>query len=132
MYGNVALNMVGVYSRRVLNETDFNMLYHLEQITGFLSFREIPQTSRIILPNLRIIQGQNLIYFDSAMLITLTDIEELILPKLTQITQGNVAIQLHHDTDLNCKLARVNWLDILDNGMLIERFVGNCRQERKS
>lgn len=122
VYGNININMVGIETNKTLNETNFSMLYHLEEISGALMLYNIPETTRLTLPNLRIIRGQEVV-MDTAMLIFNVRVEKFILPNLTEITQGNVIIQ----GNTPCNLAQVNWVDIMDNGMLLASFE-DCMQ----
>ena len=101
---------------RNFTEDDFNFLYHLEQITEVLTFSSIPTTSRIILPNLRIIRG-NALLSGYAMSVMNADVGEFILPNLTEITHGNVQFDQPSDKRL-CNLRRVKWTDIIDDGQL--------------
>ncbi len=100
-----------------LSEDNFNSLYHLEQISGTFSLRDIPRIAdRIILPNLRLIRGYELLS-GYAMVVQNIDVNELILPKLTEISQGSVLVDQPSDKRL-CNLARVDWFDIIDNGTI--------------
>ena len=101
---------------RNFTEDDFNFLYHLEQITEVLTFSSIPTTSRIILPNLRIIRG-NALLSGYAMSVMNVHVGEFILPNLTEITHGNVQFDQPSNKRL-CNLRRVKWTDIIDDGQL--------------
>lgn len=127
--GNIDINMEGLTSNRILNETDFNFFYHLEQISGALFLNEIPETTRIILPNLRIIRGQQLLEGSYAMIMRNVNAYQVVLPKLTEISQGSVLVEQPEDNPI-CNWASVNWLDIIDNGNITQSFV-NCAPESK-
>lgn len=114
--GNIRINMDNSASR-ALNETDFDFFYHLEQVSGAILFRDIPITSRIILPNLRLIRGQELLGGEYALSLTNVYIDEFLLPKLTEITRGNVQLNQQEGAGVYprvCSFARVNWFDIID------------------
>ena len=112
--GSVLINMLSTPAAgRELNATDFNFFYHVEQISGAIQLRGIPATSRIILPNLRLIRGEELLGDRFALAVLNSTIGELILPRLTQITVGDV--QFSNSGEL-CNHNTVNWLDILDGG----------------
>lgn len=109
---------------RSLNESDFSFFYHLEQISGKLLLNEIPATTRIVLPNLRIIRGEEILGAardNNTLAIINVNAREIILPKLTEITRGDVLIIQPLDNPI-CNWARVNWGDILDNGNIINSF----------
>ena len=108
---------------RQLTADDFNMFYHLKQVSETVRFRGIPNTSDIILPNLRIIRGENLIISRYALLIQESMIERFILPSLTQISRGDV---LFKNTGSLCNYLTVNWPDIIDAGGMLEDGVGTC------
>ena len=112
--GSILINLEGPAHEieRNLTEDDFNFLYHVEQISNALRFTSFPQTSRIILPNLRIIRGEDLIADRFALVVQDTNISDLILPKLTQITKGNARFE---NTGTLCNHRTINWLDILDS-----------------
>ena len=112
--------MEALNSSRVLNETDFDFLYHLEQVTGSLSFESIPEVTRIILPNLRIIRGEELLGNTYALvLVNVAVTREVIFPTLTEISRGNALID---GSNRICNLGLVNWPDILDDGTMMASF----------
>ena len=108
---------------RQLNASDFNFLYHVEQISGAVSLRSIPDTSRIILPNLYLIRGEELLGDRYALVVLNSSIGELILPRLTQIKEGTV--QFLDSGDL-CNQNTVNWRDIVDGGNVSNINVNTC------
>jgi hypothetical protein len=128
VYGNIHINMMGLSISRNLDENDFNMLYYLEQITGSLSLVGIPETTRIILPNLQVIQGKELIERGHSVVIRDVNVGQIILPNLAEISQGNVLVE-HSSNRPLCNWASVNWLDILDNGNIINPLARNCIPE---
>ena len=108
---------------RQLNSTDFNMFYRLEQVSGAVRFVGIPDTSDIILPNLRIIRGEELVLGQFSLLVEDSIIGRLILPKLTQITKGSVIFQ---NTGSLCNYLTVRWTDIIDGGGTLMDGTGTC------
>ena len=106
---------------RELNASDFNFFYHVEQISGSVNLRGLPATSSIILPNLRLIRGEDLLGNRYALAVQNSTIGELILPRLTQITVGDV---LFENSGELCNYKTINWNDILDNGNLTQ--VNTC------
>ena len=112
--GSVLINMASTPSiNRQLNASDFNFLYHVEQVSGSISFRSIPATSQIILPNLRLIRGEEVLGKRYSLVVLNSTLGELILPRLTQISRGDV---LFEDSGELCNHNTVNWPDILDGG----------------
>ena len=123
--------MEGLTRDRNLDEDDFNFLYHLEQISGALLLNRIPVTTSIILPNLRIIRGQQLLEKSYAMIVRGVGTVSIILPELHEISRGSVLVDQSSDNPL-CNWITVNWHDIIDNGNITNsilqfcRFEGNC------
>ena len=127
--GNIQIDMTGLSNSSIpgpnsnrtslnLSENAFNSLYHLEQVYGAILLRNIPRiANRIILPNLRLIRGRELIFGYYALVLENVDVGEFILPNLTEISQGSVLVNQPRSTRL-CNIFRVNWPDILDNGTL--------------
>ena len=129
--GSMQINMVGNENYTNLTEDSFNFLYHVEEISGVLRFQDIPTVERIVLPNLRIIRGEELIpTLDRGLALVLleTRIGAIVLPKLTEVTRGDVRFE--NTTSSMCNYKTVNWPDIIDNGQLVEVFACNIpRQE---
>ena len=113
-----------------LTEDSFNFLYHVEEISGVLRFQNIPTVERIVLPNLHIIRGEELIATAEgrglALVLLNTRIGAIVLPKLTEITQGDV--RLENTTSSMCNYKTVNWNDIIDNGRLDDVLACNTSQ----
>ena len=109
-----------------LTEDSFNFLYHVQEISGVLRFQNIPPVSRIVLPNLRIIRGDEVITTSDgrnlALILLETRIGALVMPKLTEVTHGDV---LFENTSSMCNYKTVNWGDIIDDGELVEELACN-------
>ena len=116
--GNIKINLNGSTTGQPLTADDFNMFYYLQEISGYLQFQDIEEIDEIIIPDLRIIRGESLLGDDHALVVKSSGIHHLILPRLTEISQGGV---LFRDLPNICSYRNVNWNDILDNGMLVER-----------
>ena len=73
-----------------LIEDLFNFLYYVRKISGVLCFMQsIPPLSHIVLPNVRIIHGDDLITTSEDCNLSLqleTNIGALVMPKLTEVT----------------------------------------------
>ncbi|XP_064389307.1 epidermal growth factor receptor-like isoform X3 [Halichondria panicea] len=121
--GSVLISMRNFNAMRQLNSDDFNMFYRLEQVSGAVQFLGIPDTSDIILPNLRIIRAEELVVGQFSLLVQDSIIGRLILPKLTQITKGNVIFQ---NTGSLCNYLTVRWSDIIDGGGTLMDGTGTC------
>ena len=119
--GSIQINMFGNADYANLTEDSFNFLYHIEEISGVLRFQNIPPVSRIVLPNLRIIRGDDLIATSGghglALVLLETHIGSLVMPNLTEVTRGGVRFQ---NTNFMCNYKTINWNDIIDNGRLEE------------
>jgi len=100
------------------------MFYHIQQISGIITLVGFPNTSQIIFPNLRLIQADpdNLFANQNSLTVLNSQIGELVLPSLTQITYGNVFFE---NTSSLCNYLTVNWTDIIDNGAQVEGL-GAC------
>ena len=113
-----------------LTEDSFNSLYHVKEISGVLRFQNIPTVNHIVLPNLRIVRGEELIETAErrglALVLLNTRIGAIVLPKLTEVTQGDVHFQ--NTTTSMCNYRTVNWNDIIDNGRLDELLACNASQ----
>ena len=99
-----------------LTEDSFNSLYYLREISGYLSFRNIPQVASVTLPNLRIIRGQTTLSSSTgpvALAVENSYIGSLNLPSLTEISNGGATFV---STNGMCGILNVNWTDILNNG----------------
>jgi hypothetical protein len=117
--------MEGLSIPRTLDENDFNMLYYLEHITGAFSLVGIPETTRIILPNLRVIQGKELIESRYAVLMRDVNAGQIILPNLTEISHGSVLVE-HSSNRPLCNWVSVNWPAIIDRGDIINPLTKKC------
>ena len=130
--GSIQINMFGHAGYTNLTEDSFNFLYHVEEISGVLRFQNIPTVERIVLPKLRIIRGDDLIPTDEgrnlALILLETRIGAIVLPKLTEVTRGDVYFQ--NTTSSMCNYRTVNWDDIIDDGELVELLA--CDQPPES
>ena len=125
--GSIQICMIGLDDYTNLTEDSFNFLYHVEEISGVLWFQNIPTVERIVFPNLRIIRGEELISTAEgrglALVLLNTRIGAIVLPKLTEVTRGDV--QLQNTTSSMCNYKTVNWDDITDNGRVDEVLACN-------
>ena len=128
--GSIEIDMFGHDGYTNLTEDSFNSLYHVKEISGVLRFQNIPTMNHIVLPNLRIIRGEELIKTAEgrglALVLLNTRIGAIVLPKLTEVTQGDVHFQ--NTTTSMCNYRTVNWNDIIDNGRLDELLACNASQ----
>ena len=98
----------------VYSSTDFEFLSSVEEIGDTLLIQNLNLTGNITLPNLRLIRGRNLLEFVIRPLgnpaIYIHNVTgPVYLPKLTEITLGDVYIQ----TVSFCNHRGVLWEDIL-------------------
>lgn len=100
-----------------LTENSFDFLYHVQEISGVLRFQNISSVPRIVLPNLVIIRGDEQIPTSEGdrlvLIVRNTEIGELIMPQLREISVGDV---LFENTGDLCNYKTVNWADILNEG----------------
>ena len=127
--GSIQINMFGNADYTNLTEDSFNFLYHVREISGVLRFQNIPPVSRIVLPNLHIIRGDDLIATSEgrglALVLLETRIGALVMPNLTEVTRGNVRFE---NTSSMCNYKSIDWTDIIDNGELEELQACNTTQ----
>ena len=132
--GSIQIDMFGHADYTNLTEDSFNFLYHVEEISGVLRFQNIPTVERVVLPNLRIIRGDDLILTAEgrglALVLLETRIGAIVLPNLSEVTRGDIRFQ--NTTSSMCNYKTVNWDDIIDNGRLVELLACESpRQEGK-
>ena len=129
--GSIQIDMYGHAGYTNLTEDSFNFLYHVEEISDVLRFQNIPTMDRIVLPNLRIIRGEELRTTQGrglALVLLNTCIGTIVLPNLTEVTRGDVYFR--NTTSSMCNYKTVNWDDIIDNGRLDELLAcNNSRHE---
>ena len=119
--GNIQLDLrnVALYPS---DEDFFNAFYHLEVLEGFLRLEHIPPVDHLILPNLRLVRGKELLPtaegYKLAIMLSDSLIGELVLPQLREVSRGDV---MFRDTGpVMCNYKSVNWNDIIDGGELVE------------
>ena len=122
--GNIQLDFSNV-TLDPSNEDFFNAFYHLEVLEGFLRLQHIPSLDRLILPNLRLVRGEELLPtaegYQLAIVLFNSSVGELVLPELREVSHGDVMFRdTGHDM---CNYKSVNWKDIIDGGELVE--IGN-------
>ena len=104
-----------------LVEDDFNFLYYVQEISGVLRFQNISAVPRIVLPNLVIIRGDEQVPTSEGdrlvLIVRNSEIGELIMPQLREISDGDI---LFENTGNLCNYKAVNWVEILNNGRLVE------------
>lgn len=130
--GSITIVMNPDINTLELTEDDFDFFYHLEQVSERILFLGLPRTIRLILPNLRIIRGESLeqsTHSEPALHLYSSDIVELVLPELTEISHGGITVESPVGDVYPCNLARVNWTDIIDNGTIDLQF--SCDTECK-
>ena len=98
------------------------MFSELQEVSEIVRFTNVPNTTSIILPNLRIIRGEELIA-NHALLVENSVIGSFILPRLTQISKGNAFFE---NTGTLCNYLSVRWPDILDNNGTLIDGAGTC------
>ena len=109
--GSVNINRPG---NEVYSSTDFEFLSSVEEIGDTLFIQNLNLTDNITLPNLRLIRGRTLLKFiveplGNPALYIHNVTGPVYLPKLTEITLGDVYIQ----TVSFCNHRGVLWEDIL-------------------
>ena len=121
--GSVNINRPG---NEVYSSTDFEFLSSVEEIGDTLFIQNLNLTDNITLPNLRLIRGRNLLQFSTDPIgnpaIYIHNVTgPVYLPKLTEITLGDVYIQ----TVSFCNHRGVLWEDILTEPGSRYEDVGN-------
>lgn len=131
--GNIRIDLaISGGPSRNLTEDDFNFFYYVEEISGVLTFQNFPPLPSLTIPNLRIIRGDDTIPtiegYGLVLSVTDSQIAEFYLPRLSEITHGDV---LFREVGPLCTYQRVNWNDILNDGMFINENT-NCSVEGES
>lgn len=109
--GSININRLG---NEVYSSTDFEFLSSVEEIGDTLLIQNLNLADNITLPNLRLIRGRNLLQLSTDPIgnpaIYIHNVTgPVYLPKLTEITLGDVYIQ----TVSFCNHRGVLWEDIL-------------------
>ena len=102
-----------------LTEANFTFLYHLREISDYLYIQHVTAT-RLELPDLRIIRGQNTDQGFS-LLAAANNIDTVFMPKLVEISAGNIFL------NGMCSLRNINWTDIAPNAD--KTIMGNCNSD---
>ncbi len=123
--GSIRINFP-INSTHNLTDNDFNFLYYVEEISGVLSFQNIPTLPSLTVPNLRIIRGDDFVETgvgSGRLVFSVMDskIEQLYMPQLREISQGDV---LFSEVGPLCSYKTVNWNDILNSGSYIDEKIG--------
>ena len=131
--GNIQIDLSsGEQTPPMLSEDDFSFLHSVEYISGVLRFQNIPAVPRVILPNLRLIRGEESVSTSNGhefvLIISNVEIGALLLPELREISRGDV---LFHNSGGLCNYKTVNWLDILSDGELVEQNACNLLPDGK-
>ena len=108
-------------NKQIFREEEFNnIFYYLQEINNVFYIKNVNMNGgRIIFPNLRIIRGNSNININGniklAMRVINVNASKLILPRLTEISNGGVHI---HGTFWQLtNVRRVLWSDIIDETM---------------
>uniref|UniRef100_A0A1X7SEW3 Receptor L-domain domain-containing protein n=1 Tax=Amphimedon queenslandica TaxID=400682 RepID=A0A1X7SEW3_AMPQE len=94
-----------------LVEANFSFLYYVKEISGYLELNNIPSIERLSLPNLRLIHGRNLHSGRYSLLVS-GRIETLYMPRLTEISRGDVLLGSSSLNSYLCNTRSINWTDI--------------------
>ena len=101
---------------------DFELFSCLERIDGALSFVNVALMEQIVIPNLRLIGGNQMIA-DTNYSLQVSDVfgGDIIFPNLMEITRGDAYFDIINDV---CGYLGVNWSLILRDGQLVNESVG--------
>ena len=112
----VSINLLDGNSQ-IFGEEDFNVFFHLQEIRNVLYLNNVNVNGgRIIFPNLRIIRGESFFRLNGeviALRVNNVNASELIMPRLTEITTGGVAI-INNPQQALLNVRQVLWSDIVD------------------
>ena len=93
-----------------LTEANFTFFSEVTEVIGHISLQRIPTLTLLSFPKLRLIRGRQT-FQGFALVIGSSNIMRLYMPKLTEITSGNVIFV--QNTPPLCSAASVNWTDII-------------------
>ena len=97
-----------------LTEANFTFFNEVTEVTGYIFLQRIPTLTLLSFPKLRLIRGRQTIS-GFTLAIVFSKIMRLYMPRLTEITSGNVILSSGNDPPL-CSVDSVNWDDIINNG----------------
>jgi hypothetical protein len=123
IHGNLYINILPTFdgASEPLVEGNFSFLYHIKEISGFLALTGIPPIPRLSLPNLRVIRGITTLPVSNKdySLAVLGKIYSLYMPKLTEISTGDVILRGDPSTPSLCNVNSINWNDIISSSSTI-------------
>ena len=93
-----------------LNESNFTFFSEVTEVTGYILLQRIPTLTLLSFPKLRLIRGRQT-SSGFALAIGSSNIMRLYMPRLTEITSGNVIFA--QNIPPLCSAASVNWTDII-------------------
>ena len=113
---------------KTLTESNFSFFYHIKEISGYLSLRDIPSMEQLSFPNLRIIRGESPLFLDKFALASFNcRITTLYMPQLTEITKGDIFFRENINFPSVCNVNAVNWTDILSmNSSTLTIILPSC------
>ena len=109
-----------------LTSNNFTFLSKIEEITGYLEITGVTVTDRIILPELRVIQGRDLKSGRGLVIDGVTSPSGVLMPKLSEVVRGDAYFS---GLSGQCTYETVNWEDIVTNGSLVTDNANSCTGE---
>lgn len=105
------------------NLTFFN---EITEVTGYIFIQRMPSLTLLSFPRLRLIRGRQT-FSQFALAIGISNIMRLYMPRLTEITNGNVMFA--QNTPPLCSSASVNWADIINSGTYTGPTNSTCTRQ---
>ncbi|CAL8135471.1 unnamed protein product [Orchesella dallaii] len=95
-------------------DMDLSFLQHIREVTGYVLISHV-DVKRIVLPSLQVIRGRTLFRLnvhddEFALMVTLSRMDNLELPALRDVLNGNVGIFNNYNL---CHVKTINWDEII-------------------
>lgn len=110
-----------------LTGANFTFFSEITEVTGYIYIRGMPSLTLLSFPRLRLIRGRQTFISQFALAIEISSITRLYMPRLTEITNGNVIFA--HNTPPLCSSASVNWADIINSGTYTGPTNSTCTRQ---
>ena len=109
-----------------LTGANFTFFSEITEVTGYIFIQRMPSLTLLSFPRLRLIRGRQT-FSQFALAIGISNITRLYMPRLTEITNGNVIFS--QNTPPLCSSASVNWADIINSGTYTGPTNSNCTRQ---
>ena len=123
--GNVIVSLGSLAANGISSE-NFTFLSNIVEITGYLEISGLILSDRIILPELKVIQGRALRNGRGLFVANVTAPVGVLMPKLSEVVRGDAYFS---GVTGQCSYSTVNWNDVLNSGKLVTGSTASCEGE---